>query len=241
MNFNILYVSAISVALIGECYAYDLVDEQQAALWSNNLRIISCILMGIWFYKLQSYEFRFRQKFFTLSLLLPILVSLSTYLIPEPQAIIVNLGVNISIFIIWIYYFHQLGAKICFQDSDNNFKKIIPAFLFFPLLFYFFSLYESLTRIYSIIVFIYVIIFSYTGILAVFIPLTDKRRMYVIFGFSLLVMANIMNAYHTFLEKLFWAYPVIRIIAVASKCMFIYGIAQCSIKNLSSNKVAADV
>lgn len=225
-----------------ECCAHDLADERQAALWSNNLRIISWILIGRWFYKLQSCEFGFPQKLFLLSLLLPIIVSLTSFLLPELLAILINIGVNTLIFLIWIYYFHKMGARISFRDSDNNFQRIIPAFLFFPISFYFFSLYESLTGVYSVVVFIYVIIFSYTGILAVFLPIGDERRLYVIIGLSLLVMANIMNAYHTFLEKLFWAYPVIRTITVASKCMLIYGLVDCEARRkLSLSKEEVDV
>lgn len=237
-----MYISIILIVLLGECFAHESIDERQAALWSNNLRIVSWILLGMWFYKLQSCEFGFLQKLFLLSIFLPIIVSLTSYLLPERLAILINLGVNTIIFIIWIYYFYKMGAKVSLRDSDNNFQKIIPAFLFFPISFYFFSLYESLTGIYSVVVFIYVIVFSYTGILAVFLPVGDERRLYVILGLSLLVIANIMNAYHTFLEKLFWAYPVIRTITVASKCMFIYGIAGCGVeKKLSSNQEFADV
>lgn len=183
-----------------------------------------------WFYQLQKCNFKLQQKLFLLSIILPIIVSLSSFLLPERLAIIINIGINTIVFLIWIYYFHAMGAKISLRDADNNFQKIIPAFLFFPLCFYFLSLYQSLTGIYIAIVFMYVIVFSYTGILAVFLPVNEERRLYIILGISLLVLANIMNAYHTFLEKLIWVYPVIRTITVASKSMFIYGIVDCGIK-----------
>ena len=123
-----------------------------------------------------------------------------------------------------------MGAKVSLRDAENNFQKIVPAFLIFPQVFYFLSLYQSLYGIYVVIVFVYVVVFSYTGILAVFLPVGDERRLYVILGLALLAVANIMNAYHTFLEKLFWVYPVIRTITVASKCMLIYGIVDCGVK-----------
>jgi hypothetical protein len=230
MKINFLYISAILIVLIGECFAHDYVDKNQAELWSNYLRIISWTLMGVWFYQLQKCTFKLPQKLFLLSILLPIIVSLTSFLLPERLAIIINLCINTTILLIWIYYFNVMGAKITLRDADNNFQKIVPAFLFFPLCFYFLSLYQSLTGIYVVIVFIYVIVFSYTGILAVFLPVGDERRLYIILGISLLVVANIMNAYHTFLEKLFWVYPVIRTITVASKCMLIYGIVDCGIK-----------
>lgn len=234
MKINFLFLSIILIVLIGECFAHDQIDKEQAEFWSNNLRIISWILMGMWFYWLQRCKFGFLQKLFLISILLPIIVSLTSYLLPERQAILINIGINTVSFSIWIYYFHQMGARVSLRDADNNFQKIIPAFLFFPLCFYFLSLYQSISGIYAVIVFIYVIVFSYTGILAVFLPVGDERRLYVILGISLLVVANIMNAYHTFLEKLFWVYPVIRTITVSSKCMLIYGIVDCGVKEKTS-------
>lgn len=228
--------------LIGECFAHDYLDKYQAELWSNNLRIISWLLMGMWFYQLQKCTFELPQKLFLLSILLPIIVSLTSFLIIESLAIIINLFINILIFLIWIYYFHAVGAKVSLRDEENNFQKIIPAFLLFPLAFYFLSLYQALYGIYVIIVFVYVLVFSYTGILAVFLPVGDERRLYIILGISLLVVANIMNAYHTFLEKLFWVYSVIRTITVASKCMLIYGIVDCRVKKeLSFNQNITNV
>lgn len=234
MKINFLYISAILIVLVGECFAHDYIDKNQAELWSNNLRIVSWTLMGLWFYQLQKCNFILQQKLFLLSIILPIIVSLTSFLLPEHLAIIINIGINIIVFLIWIYYFHAMGAKISLRDSDNNFQKIIPAFLFFPLCFYFLSLYQSLTGIYVVIVFIYVVVFSYTGILAVFLPVAEERRLYIVLGISLLAIANIMNAYHTFLEKLFWVYPVIRTITVSSKCMLIYGIVDCGVKGKTS-------
>lgn len=230
MKTNFLFLSIILIVLISECFAHDYVDKNEAALWSNYLRIISWTLMGIWFYQLQKCTFKRLQKLFLLSILLPIIVSLTSFLLPERLAIIINLCINTIIFFIWIYYFHAMGAKIVLRDADNNFQRVVPAFLVFPLCFYFLSLYQSLIGIYALIVFIYVIIFSYTGILAVFLPVDEERRQYIVLGILLLAVANIMNAYHTFLEKLFWVYPVIRTITVASKCMLIYGIVDCGVK-----------
>lgn len=242
MKTNFLFIGTILLVLIGESFAHDYLDKYQAELWSNNLRIISCLLMGMWFYQLQKCTFKLQQKLFLLSILLPIIVSLTSYLIAEPLAIIINICINITIFLIWIYYFNAMGAKISLKDADNNFQKIIPAFLILPICFYFLSLYQSLIGIYVLIVFIYIMIFSYTGILAVFLPVTEERRLYIVLGISLLAIANIMNAYHTFLEKLFWVYPVIRTITVASKCMLIYGIVDCKVKKeLSFNQNTTNV
>ena len=230
MNRNALFISIILIVLLGECYVHELNDKKISDFWSNNLRIVSWILMGLWYYRLQKINFGRKLLFFLISIVLPILVSLTSYLLVERVAIILNIIINAIVFGIWIYYFHYLGAKINIKDTEKTLNKISPAFFIFPLLFYFFSLYQNLSGVYTILVFLYVLIFSYTGILAVFLPVSEERKLYIILAISLLVVANIMNAYHTFLQKLLWAYPVIRTITVASKCMLIYGIAEFEVK-----------
>lgn len=141
MKISFLFISAILFVLIVECFAHDQIDKERAGLWSNHLRITSWTLMGIWFYQLQKCTFKLQQKLLLLSVLFPIVVSLTSYLLPERQ--VINIGVNTIVFLIWIYCFHAIGAKISLRDYDNNFKKIVPAFLFFPLCFYFLSLYAD--------------------------------------------------------------------------------------------------
>lgn len=182
MKTNFLFLSIILIVLTGECIAYYNVDKHQAELWSNNLRIISWILIGMWFYQLQKCTFGFNQKIFLSSLLLPIIVSLASFLLSEHLEIIINVSINIIVFMIWIYYFRKIGAKISLKDADNNFQKIILTFLIFPLLFYFFSLNDAISGIYAIIIFIYVLVFSYTGILTVFLPVRNERRLYLNLG-----------------------------------------------------------
>lgn len=41
MKINFLFIGAILIVLIGECFAHDYVDKNQAEMWSNYLRIIS--------------------------------------------------------------------------------------------------------------------------------------------------------------------------------------------------------
>ncbi|WP_188771382.1 hypothetical protein [Emticicia aquatilis] len=230
MRINFLFIGIILIVLLGECFVHDQTNKEFADFWSNNFRIASWLLMGLWYYQLQKMNFGRKQLLFLISIILPIIVSLTSYLMLERTAIIINIIINGIIFGIWIYYFHNLGARVNIRDTEKTLNKISPAFFLFPLLFYFFSLYQTLTGIYTILVFLYVLIFSYTGIVAVFLPVSEERKLYIILALSLLVIANIMNAYHTFLQKLLWAYPVIRTITVASKCMLIYGITDFEVK-----------
>lgn len=221
MKKNFYFVFAIFIVLIGEIKFHE--NNQHESFWTNNLRILSWIMMGWWYFETQKKDFNRIQKAFLISILLPIIVSLSSYLIPEKQAIIINICVNMGVLILWIYVFKYFGASISLKDSNQTLTKLTPAFFILPLLFYFLSLYQSLPALYAILVLIYILIFSYTGVLAAFLPINEEKRLWITFGIMLLVLVNIMNGYHTFLQKLPWAYPVFRTITVIAKCMMIYG------------------
>ncbi|WP_435354470.1 hypothetical protein [Emticicia sp. SJ17W-69] len=221
MKINIGFIIIVFLVLIGEIGLHEL--NHQDSLWTNNCRIISLILMGTWYYINQKGNFNRIQKAFLISILLPIIVSLSSYLIPEKEAIIINIFINMGILMLWIYAFKHLGASITLKDNNQTLQKLIPAFFVLPLLYYYFSLYQALPRIYAIIVLVYILIFSYTAVLSAFLPLKEDKKFWLIFGVILLVIVNILNGFHTFLQNLVWAYPVSRTLTVASKCMMIYG------------------
>lgn len=223
LKTNVFYLVVIFLLLISECYNNKFADKELAVFWNNNLRILSWLAMGIWYYQILKGNFTRVQKLFLVSILLPIIVSFSTYLLPERQAISINIGVNIAVLCLWIYVFKFLGAAIILRDQSQTFSKLVPAFFILPLLFYFFSLYKSLSTFYAILVLIYILVFSYTGILAAFLPFNEERRLWITFGIMLLVLVNIMNGYHTFLQKITNVYPIIRTMTVISRCMMIYG------------------
>ncbi len=221
MKRNISFIIVIFIVLICEICFHEY--NHQDSFWTNNFRILSWIIMGFWYYDNQKENFNRIQTVFLISMLLPIIVSLSSYLIPERQAIIINIYTNIGILMLWIYAFKRLGAIITLNDSNRTLTKVTPAFFIFPLLFYYFSLYQALTGVYVFIVLIYIVLFSYTGVLAAFLPFNEEKRLWITFGIMLLVFVNIINGYHTFLQKLSWAYPVLRTVTVISRCMMIYG------------------
>jgi hypothetical protein len=221
MKRNFVFIITIFIVLIGEICFHEY--SHQDTLWTNNCRIFSLLLMGFWYFNIQKENFNQIQKAFLLSILLPIIVSLSSYLIPEKGAIIINIFINMGMLMLWIYAFKHLGASITLKDSNQTLQKLIPAFFVLPLLYYYFSLYQSLTFIYAILVLVYILIFSYTALLAAFLPFKGDKKFWLIFGIILLAMVNILNGYHTFLQNIAWAYPVSRTFTVASKCMMIYG------------------
>jgi hypothetical protein len=221
MKRNVSFITVIFFMLIAEIYCHEF--GKIDSFWTNNYRILSLMAMAAWYYIRQREISSCVNRAFLWSLLLPIIVSLSTYLIIEKHAIIINLCVNMVVLCLMIYCFRAMGASISSRDSNHTLSKLIPAYFVLPLFFYFLALYQSLTVVYAIIVFIYIVILSYTGILSAFLPINEEKKLWLIIGMAVLVFMNGMNAYHTFLQKLAYAYPIIRTMMVVSKLMIIYG------------------
>lgn len=223
LKTNLFYLVVILLILISECFSNEYADKEIAALWTNNFRISSWLAMGIWYYQIQKENFTLVKKIFLVSILLPIIVSFSTYLLPERQAISINIVVSIIILCLWIYVFKLLGALIVLRDQNQTFSKLVPAFFILPLLFYFFSLYQSLSTFFAVLVLIYILVFSYTGVLAAFLPFNEEKRLWITFGIMIFVLVNIMSGYNIFLQKIPNSYPILRTMTVISRCMMIYG------------------
>lgn len=221
MKKNISFIIIIFILLIVEMYFHQYCYGDLR--WRNSCRVLSWILMGIWYYEKQKENFTHIQKVFLISILLPIIIAIAAYFIPERELININIYVNMGILMLLIYVFKHLGASVSLTKSNKTLQKLAPVFFILPLLYYYFSLYPSLSGIYVVFVLIYVLIFSCTGLLAALLPINDGKRFWITSAIILLVVVNIINAYNIFLQKLQWAYPVVRTLTVVLKCMMIYG------------------
>lgn len=221
MKRNVSFVTVVIILLIVEIYCHE--KSHPDLFWTNNLRIISLIIMAIWYFVQQKNDTSHIKNAFFVSTLLPIFVSLTSYNVIEKYAIIINIFINISILSIWIYCFRKKGAIIKLQDSNRTLTKLIPAYFILPIFFYYFVLHDSLSMVYALCVLLYILVFSYTGILSAFLPINEEKKLCIIIGIALLVIINFMNAYHTFLQKIVLGYPIIRIITIIARMMIIFG------------------
>ena len=180
------------------------------------------VIMGIWYYQVKKKDFTQTRKLFLISNLLPIFVALSSYFIIEQRAMLINILINLGVFVLLIVVLKQMGARISLKESKNTFKKVLPIFYVFPFFYFFFSLYPKLSNIYSTIIFCYLAVISYVGILSSFLPKND-RTIYITSGIILWIFSNLMESYYIFLLKFPDSYPIIRTIAVTSRCVMFYG------------------
>jgi hypothetical protein len=223
MAKNIIYVFIIFLILICEISAQVIERQQHTAFWANNFRTLSFIMMGVWCFHKQKGNFRTIQRLFLISILLPIFAPLAFYFYAQPKAIFISIGIDIIFFCLWIIVFKKMGAKISLKESSDTIKKLFPVLFILPFIYYFIILYPILPYLYAIIVFIYILLLSYVCILSIFLPINEEYKEWIILGLILFFFLSFMNGHHEFLQQTPWSYPAIRILAVISRCMIIYG------------------
>ena len=233
MKKNTTYIFIILIFLICEIFAQSVEVKIYHASWTVSFRVLSFITMGIWYFQMQKEHFDRMQKVFLISILLPILPALMLYLFIEKIAVGVNICIHFAIFFIWIDVFKRMGAAIKVFNSSDNSKFFLP-FIFIILFVYFIMvLYPNVSFAYAFIIFIFIILASYAGMLVLFLPSNDNNKYLIILGVCLSIFAHIMHSYYIFLLESYLIYPFFRAMIVLSACSMIFGMI-----NLNNNPSA---
>ena len=223
MKKNIAYITLILLLLICEIFAY--MEEQVLyhAFWVNFIRILSWITFGIWYFHAEKERFKRIQKIFLISNLLPIFATLSFYFFTLNEGLNLSYSINIVIFLLWIYVFRLMGARIVFKKEDDFFKKSIPIFFIFPIAYYFLTLHPILTSSYGIFNLIFILTISYACLLSIFLPINQDIKLFITFGIVLFISISLLFSNYLFIEKKMLSYVISRIVVVVTRCMIIYG------------------
>jgi hypothetical protein len=221
MKKNTKFIVVIFILLICEICSYEY--NHQYSLLTNNFRVLSYLTMCLWYYQREKENFNQVQKLFVITVFLRIFSTLATYLMDKKDSIIVSVSIHVSIFLLTSYIFKRMGGKIKLYEPERILIKLIPTFLILPLVFYFFLLYPKLFGIYTFLILIYILVLCYTALLLAFLPINEKKRLWIICGSVFFAIATIIEAQDTFLEKLTWSYSVVRTLLTVSICMAIYG------------------
>jgi len=220
---NKKYIIIIALLLLGEILLrISNIEFQQRELWVSILRIVSSSVLALWYYQYQKPLYSTVDKLFTITLLLPVLTSLSNFLIPD-YFNIVNIFVHICILFIWAYMFILMGAKIEFRDKEHKFLRLFPLYYLLPILFYVFSIHPSVSSKYVILLLPYTLIYSCTGTLATFLPMKEEHRVWISWSIALMIFTNLIYGYDTFMERIPGSNMITRALVVISRCMIVVG------------------
>ncbi len=223
MKKNITYISIIFLLLLCESLAF--IEEKQLfdAFWVNFFKILSAVLFVIWYYQEEKKQFNLIQKIFLISNLFAIIITPIYYFYTLKEGMDLIYCLNILVFLLWIYVFRLMGAKISYKLSDDFFKKLIPLFFVFPIVYYFLTLYPVLTTSFAILKLVFTLTISYACLLSTFLPINYEKKLWITLSLILFIYISLLYSNYLFIENKFWSYIFSRIILVISKCMMFYG------------------
>jgi hypothetical protein len=237
LNKNRIYILLNLLILICEIYARIIEGNNIHAFWGRFFQLLSFLSLAFWYYQMQKDRFFNLQKWFLVSLLVPILTPISDYFFVKQQTIFIIIIINIIYFSIWISVFKAIGAKLTLKNANNTFLKLYALILSFPLIYFLISVVDKLSPIFLIAILILYLLFSYTSLLSIMLPISDNKRKWIILGLTIFVFQTILFSYNYFLLSFEYGDIYSRILIVISKCMVIYGMIDYDLLKINRENI----
>lgn len=217
---NTRYLTATLLLLISEFFLLDLPDKE-SVFWIAIIRILTAIILSVWYYKHRKPLPTLIDKLFILTLIIPILISLCVIFYPSFIKDF-NLIAHACILCLWAVIFKMMGAKILFKVSPYKVMKVVPIYALIPILFYVFSLHAILPTLDKILLLSYSVIYLYTNTLASFLPINESGKFWISWGVILTAFANFLVFYGIYIEELPWIGFIPRTVVVIARCILIF-------------------
>lgn len=227
---NQVYIILILLIFICEIYARVVEASNIHGLWVSAFHILSFLSLAFWYFQMQKHKLYSVEKLFLGSLLIPVFTPIADYFLIKQQAIFIIILTSIFYFIIWIFIFKKIGAKLILKKHKSGFIKFYLFILILPLIYYFVALIDKLSTIFLIEILILYFLFSYTSLLSVQLPINDTKKKWIVLGLMVYIFHTILFSYNYFLLSLEYGDIYSRILIVTSRCMIIYGMIDYDIE-----------
>ena len=216
---NTRYLTATLLLLISEFFLLDLPDKE-SVFWIAIIRILTAIILTIWYYKHRKTLPTTIDKLFILTLILPIFISLCVIFFPSFIKDF-NLIAHACILCLWAVIFKMMGGKIQFKVSPYKVMKVLPIYELIKILFYLFSLHAVVPTFDKILLISYSVIYLYTNTLASFLSINESNKFWISWGVILTAFANFLVFYGIYIEQLPWIGLIPRTVVVVARCILI--------------------
>lgn len=183
------------------------------------------IVLAVWYCRQQSSKLRPVQKRFLISLLIPLLLGLSRFIIPNLYALKINTILYLIIYALWITILKSLGAEFKISKLPPIYYLLIPVIFLMPFLYFFLVLLPMLDGQIKVLTFFFVLFASTACVYVLFLPATlnYSGRYLIIFGIWLSEFMNMMQGFFIYNSQSFLIYPFTRILQTTTYMILILG------------------
>lgn len=183
------------------------------------------LALAVWYYYSQDPKVTtFRGNFF-FTLLIPLMIGFSRYLLPDPASIKLIAFLNFASYVLWIIQFKKLGAEFNISKFPLIYFIFIPVIFSIPFLYYFLVLFPLIQDSNMILVFLFALFIAITSVIVLFLPITKdfSGRYFIIFGIWLTEFTHMMQSYYHYNNEGLFIYPFARIIQTSSFIFLLVG------------------
>lgn len=197
-------------------------------------RELVTVILAVWYYRQQGHKLDKTQKKFLLTILIPLVLGLTRYLIPNEQAIKINTFFYFVIYVLWMNIMYSIGARFNKYRFPRTYYLLIPIIFSLPIIYYFLVLFPMLDTYNKVLSFLFAVFAGTKYIFVLFLPTTKyfSGRYLIIFGIWVDGITNMMQSYFYFNSDSLFIYPFARILQTTSTVILIVGMTHY-LKNTS--------
>ena len=234
MKINYQYVVLISILVSIEIIIF---LNSQTGFRDIKLfvfRELVTVVLAVWYYREQGYKLDKTQKKFLITILIPLALGFTRYLIPDDYATKVNTFFYFVIYVLWMSIIHSLGARFNKYRFPRTYYLLIPIVFCTPILYFFMVLFPMLDTNNKVLSFLFALFASSKSVFVLFLPpiKNSSGRNLIILGVWFSQFTNMMQSYFYFNSDSLFIYPFARILQTTSTVILIIGMTHY-LKNTS--------
>ncbi|MBP6411764.1 MAG: hypothetical protein KA313_11735 [Pseudarcicella sp.] len=225
MKNNSIYLVSIFILISCEIIAFRITKAQYGANITFVFRELVTIILAIWYYRELDQKLNKTQKKFLIIILVPLLLGLSSYIIPSEYAIKINTFFYFVIYVLWMNIIYSLGASFNKKRFPRTYYLLVPIIFSIPIVYYFMVLFPMLDSKSKVLSFLFALFAGSKYVYILFLPITKyfSGRYLIILGVWLEGITNMMQSYFYFESESLFIYPFARLLQTTSTVILIVG------------------
>lgn len=225
MKNNSIYLILIGILISIEIIAFSITKAQYGANITFVFRELVTIMLAIWYYREINQKLNKTQKKFLIIILVPLLLGLSSYIIPSEYANKINTFFYFVIYVLWMNIINSLGASFNEKRFPRTYYLLVPIIFSIPIVYYFIVLFPMLDSKNKVLSFLFALFAGSKYVYILFLPITKyfSGRYLIILGVWLEGVTNMMQSYFYFESESLFIYPFARLLQTTSTVILIMG------------------
>ena len=219
------YVVLIFILISCEIFRFLINGPAFRSIVTFIFRELVFVVLVVWYCRQQGSNLNSVQKRFLISLLIPLLLGVSRFVVPNLYVLKINTVLYLVIYTLWITILRSLGAEFKISKLPPIYYLLMPIIFLIPFLYFILVLLPMLDGQIKVLTFLIVLFASTACVYVLFLPPTPNYsgRYLIIFGIWLFEFMNMMQGFFIYNSQSFLIYPYTRLLQTGTYMILILG------------------